>query len=153
MLDVSDFMKNRIASAIDALHEAQLGTYRVLDSHNDPVRTHLAHKADYTQYLSRQRQAREHLKALIAQLELGVPHPSGYTPEVLMQTAGIGKSLWQDIRKKAGITIKRGKSNRHFTNREVRTKLIPSAKQHGTRKSIAAAKAWQEMLDEDKRES
>jgi len=104
-------------------------------------------------YFHLQQQIREQVKALIAQLELSMPHPSGYTPQVLMETAEIGKNLWQELRKKAGITIKRGDSKRYFTNHEVRTKLIPAAFAHDTPKSKAAADAWQEMLDEDKRES
>lgn len=152
-LDVSDEMKIRLASLLDELLRAHLGICQSLDPLSNPVRTHTACQPGYIQFTSRRKQVNEQLKALIAQLELGIPHPSGYTAEVLMRTAGIKKTLWQEIRKKAGITIKRGNSNRHFTNREVRTKLIPSALAHSTSKSRAAANKWREMLDEDKRGS
>lgn len=152
-LDVPNDFRNRTALTLDALLKAHLGICRTLDPHHDPLKAHLAGQTGYMQYLSQREQTSEHLKALLAQLELSIPYPSGYTPKILMEGGGIKKSLWQQLCKRAGIIIKRGDSNRYFTNRELRTKLIPAALDHNTPKSKAAAKLWQEMLDEDKRES
>jgi hypothetical protein len=148
-IDVSDQLKYRIESELDALLDAHLGVCRTTDLDFNAIKAHLDSKPGLMQYYARREQAAAKLSALLDQISYTKVHPDGYTPFELMRVANIKKDLWQTICRRASIQIDRGDSHRRFKNYEIR-KLISAAREHGKRKGHSAADAWEALLERNR---
>lgn len=141
------------SALLTALHDVIEAERRVRDtapgSGDDWLGRHLAGEPGYVEYFAFRRRAVKRLCGLIATLSPRRRRPAaGYTTGQLMSEAGIGRDLWQTIRKKAGIGASRGDTARMYSRAEI-SRLIAAAQEHATTRSRAAAIAWQRLLDVD----
>lgn len=146
--DLPDHLATEIAGTLATLLDAHLGVLRTSKPEFDSLAAHLTGKPVLTTFITRRRNAAAHLKALLTQLEIKKYRPGGYDANALKEEAQISKDLWQKLRRAAGIKVERGNSNKKFSNREIRV-LVDVARKHGTPKSIRAADAWKQLVDDN----
>lgn len=88
------------------------------------------------------------LEPYVQQVRSNQYRPAGYRSEELASEADISPQLFRVILRLTNVKpTERGHHQRTFSNAEIRL-LINGAQQHGTKKSLGAAKAWQSLIDQ-----
>lgn len=148
-VDVSGELRGRLSDALDAALAAHLGVLRTTRDDFDPVRSDMRGEPGFLQFLNRRRSVCQQLEALLEQVDRRKVQPDGYTASTLRAEADIGKSLWQTLCARAGMSGARGDAHRRFSNNDVR-RLIEAARAHGKRKGESAAQAWEALLERNR---
>lgn len=135
-----------LIAALDQLVAVHRAYAIVSDPFRPVLRARLRGEPEFHVVRSALIAARENLAIAMGGIVAAAVRPDGYTAAELRHEAGIGETLWQQLRKRAGIEVARGQSQRRFTNAEI-SRLIQVARDHHTRDSNYAADAWQRLLD------